>query len=174
MVREIEIKVMLDCDTVETVRGRLLGLGARPVSRRREEDIYYAHPCRDFRVTDEALRLRRSGDETRLTYKGPRTIVGGAKSREEIEVEAPGDIAAILERLGFQPRVRVVKEREYYKLPGALVSLDKVEGLGCFVEAESRGASPEELERILEEIGARGERVEESYAELVARASGMG
>jgi adenylate cyclase class IV len=50
------------------------------------------------------------------------------------------------------------------------VTLDTVEGLGAFVELESRGAPVERLLEILKLLGA-GEIVSETYAELAARAA---
>src|SRR4051794_13543350 len=37
-----------------------------------QSDQYFAHPCRDFAATDEALRIRVVGDESFVTYKGPK------------------------------------------------------------------------------------------------------
>ena len=71
-----------------------------------QEDIYLSHPSRDFRVTNEALRIRRIGDENRITYKGPR-LSGPTKTREEIEISLDhGQVAfeqllRLLENLGF-------------------------------------------------------------------------
>ena len=50
-----------------------------------QEDTYFSHPARDFAVTNEAFRIRRLGDENRITYKGPRRS-GPTKTREEIEI----------------------------------------------------------------------------------------
>ncbi len=36
------------------------------------EDTYLRHPCRDFRATDEAFRVRVVNETCCLTYKGPR------------------------------------------------------------------------------------------------------
>ncbi len=53
-------------------------------------DIYFSHPVRDFARTNEAFRIRRLGQENRITYKGPRRS-GPTKTREEIEIPvAPG------------------------------------------------------------------------------------
>ena len=48
-------------------------------------DTYFSHPVRDFARTNEAFRIRRLGQENRITYKGPRRS-GPTKTREEIEI----------------------------------------------------------------------------------------
>ena len=174
MGREVEVKLRVDCGDLSLLRERLAGEGARFAGAEREVDTYYLHPCRDFLATDEALRLRRDSRGLVLTYKGPRVSVGGVKGREEIEVEVRGDVGAILERLGFTPGVVVAKDREYYELPGALVTLDRVEGLGCFVEVESRGLGGEELMGLVDRLGVRGSVVEKTYAELAAERLALG
>ncbi len=148
-------------------------------------DLYYQHPCRDFGETDEALRLRRAGDRTVLTYKGPR--VGEEKSREEVEVEVEdfGAMDKILRKLGFEPleRVKVKKRREVYRVKFAgrevEVTLDEVEGLGTFLELECSVKDRSEIERaekdlrrLAEELGAEGERIRKSYLEMLMERAG--
>ncbi|MFN9040839.1 MAG: class IV adenylate cyclase, partial [Planctomyces sp.] len=75
-----------------------------------EQDEYFNHPARDFRQTDEALRIRRIGGELILTWKGPR-LDALSKSRRELEVpfDVPADdidtrlqtLTEILLALGF-------------------------------------------------------------------------
>jgi len=167
---EVEVKLRVPCEELEALARRLGEAGSQPVESR-EEDVYYSHPCRSFLATDEALRVRLSRGRVRVTYKGPR-LPGRFKARVEIEAVAEGDVGALLEALGFHPAVRVVKHRRYYSLDGATVALDRVEGLGCFVEVEA--PTEEELARALEALGVEGEPVQETYAELVARRGGPG
>ena len=168
MAEEVEVKARAE---PEEVRRRLAELGARPVGVEEQKDVYFEHPCRSLLAGDEALRLRVAGERAELTYKGPRKP-GCAKSRLEVTVPV-GDAAAaktLLELLGFREAVRVRKRRELYMLGDVEVALDTVEGLGAFVELESRGAPVERLLEILKLLGA-GEIVSETYAELAARAA---
>src|SRR5690349_9059356 len=48
-------------------------------------DRYFAHPCRDFATTDEALRIRSNGGRSFVTYKGAK-IDTITKTRHEIEL----------------------------------------------------------------------------------------
>ncbi len=119
-----------------------------------QSDQYYAHPCRDFAATDEALRIRTVGDKSFVTYKGPK-LDATTKTRREIELplgatdrDGP-QFASLLEALGFT-RVTIVRKRRRtfritsgeYEVDGAL---DELDGLGCFVELELQ-ANDENLE----------------------------
>src|SRR4051812_30732689 len=63
---EIEIKFRV-ADHEDLVR-RLGERGGVPGPEIDQEDLYLAHPARDFGRTDEAFRLRRDGDANRITY----------------------------------------------------------------------------------------------------------
>src|SRR3974377_2350927 len=64
---------------------RLVEMGAITAEMVDHEDIYLSHPAQDFAQTGEAFRIRRLGQENRITYKGPRRS-GPTKTREEIEI----------------------------------------------------------------------------------------
>src|SRR5689334_3657260 len=67
---EVEAKYRTP-DWSQVVR-TLIGWGAVAEEPREEEDQYFNAPDRDFRQTDEAVRLRRVGSANKLTYKGPK------------------------------------------------------------------------------------------------------
>ncbi|RUL88549.1 class IV adenylate cyclase [Tautonia sociabilis] len=149
---EVEMKFR-DADH-EELAARLAELGAERGEQVEQEDIYLAHPSRDFRETDEALRLRRDGSENRVTYKGPK-LAGPTKTREELELSyEPGlDALAMMERLfvnlGFRPVATIRKRRVGYRLDfegrPMQVGLDSVEGLGSFAEVEAIAHGPADL-----------------------------
>jgi adenylate cyclase class 2 len=127
------------------LRRRLLDAGANFGDTLAQADTYFAHPGRDFATTDEALRIRTTGDDNRITYKGPKRqhVV---KTRREIELplasgaENAAQFAELLELLGFRPVATVRKRRQEATLAwnGRMVNaaLDTVEGLGEFCEIE--------------------------------------
>lgn len=141
---EVEVKYRLA--DASTVIDRLRSMGAQERAATKHADLYLAHPNRDFAQTDEALRLRRIGDENHVTYKGPKRG-GPAKIREEIEIPfASGpnrfsELSTVFERLGFRPVALVEKTRAefLYEVAGRTVSftLDDVGELGRFVEIET-------------------------------------
>lgn len=111
----IELEIKVPCPDLNGLERRLKELGAEHVEDLDQEDVYFSHPVRDFGVTDEALRLRRENDRSRITYKGPK-MDSDTKMREEIElgVEDLSRMSSVLERVGFKPFLRVAKSRTVY------------------------------------------------------------
>lgn len=152
----LEIELKSRVRALAPIRRRVLGLGGKRIGTQVEQDMYFFHPCRDFGATDEALRVRRAGNAAFITYKGPRQP-GIAKTRAEIQVgvASAAQAAAILRRLGFRVFGRVRKRRESYSLDNATVCLDRVDGLGAFVEIERLGNDRAAAERRLLALGRK-------------------
>ena len=141
---EVELKFRV-ADPVAL--GKLLadraGVAPEPVDH---EDLYFAHPSRDFASTGEAFRIRGEGDRNRITYKGAKRS-GPTKTREEVEVDfasgldARGDLRLIFERLGFTLVASVRKRRGSYEFEvegrTLTVTVDHLEALGDFAEVET-------------------------------------
>lgn len=176
---EAEVKLALSHDDEVLLRARLAALGATVIGTHEQADSYLAHPLRDFRQTDEALRLRLDDGALRVTYKGPK-LDPPRKTREEIEFALATDLATastLFERLGFRPAATVRKLRAEWRiatLHDAVVSIDEVLDLGTFCElevatesvAEGRAALAELQERLgLSHLAP----IPDSYLELLAR-----
>jgi len=144
------------------LEAKLVGLAARFREPVEQVDRYFAHPCRDFVKTDEALRLRRVGDDVATTWKGPR-IDSATKTRLELELglapvpPLPGGPRGgqatldrwteLLEALGFR-RVRDVAKRRraarvHWQGTEVEAALDRVAGIGDFLELELQAAEGE-------------------------------
>lgn len=143
MQYEVEQKFPV-ADLSDTER-RLVELDARFDEPVFQSDGYLAHPSRDFRSTDEALRIRRVGNDCCITYKGPK-IDKTTKTRREIELPLAGGpdgadrFRELLLALGFSPVADVNKTRRtahlVYQGKPVEIALDEVDGLGVFVELE--------------------------------------
>ncbi len=172
----VELEVKYRLRDVELVKLKLKQMGAKLKSIVREEDYYFNHPCRDFRVTDEALRVRvKNSDELELTYKGPRKS-NRTKLREEVNVKITSpldDILALLSFLGFKHVYTLKKTREIYEIGDYTITIDYVEDLGSFIEIEYKGSGDNlrELEdnllRFAKSLGLAGKPILKSYLELV-------
>ena len=135
------------------IRRRLVALGAEFGEPLEQADSYFAHPARDFAKTDEALRLRQVGEQSFITYKGPK-LDAQTKTRREIELPVACGPAAVeqfselLLALGFRRVLTVWKRREpgHFMRDGQEVhiALDHIEPLGDFLELEI-AASEESL-----------------------------
>jgi adenylate cyclase class 2 len=144
MSYEVEVKYRA-VDHGQLIR-LLTEAGAARKGSVRQEDIYFSHPSRDFALTNEAFRIRRIGDENRITYKGPRRS-GPTKTREEIEIAmAEGSepfcqLVRLFEVLGFHSVATIRKQREAFHLRfrdhEMEIALDSAEGLGAFAEIET-------------------------------------
>lgn len=170
---EVEVKVRAQHADVER---RLEDLGAERVAEKKQEDVYFAAPHRDFASTDEALRVRREDGDAYVTYKGPK-MDDETKTREEHEtfVGDADEACALFKSLGFKEYGVVEKHRRVYEIDDATVTLDDVDGLGEFVEVEREIADDTDTEEpraavlgTLESLGLDPNgSVRESYLELL-------
>ena len=165
---EIEVKFRLDREVEEAIR-QFATFEIEKV----EEDIYFNSPSRDFRVTHEALRVRRDVEGFSITYKGPK-VDSETKSREEIKLGVDDFEAAVelLKKLGFRESGRVVKRRRIYRAGKAIICLDDVEELGKFVEIEVECDDLEKGKQTVFEIASRlgfdrKDSIRRSYLEMV-------
>lgn len=141
---EIELKYRSDDPAV--AERKLRAMGAELLGSHPEHDTYFNAPDRDFAKTGEAVRLRRSGAVTKLTYKGPKLQNARVKTRIEVELPlAYGDTSAevaeqFLTGLGYRTVAVVKKQRKEFHLPrgqfAVTACLDDVDGVGHYVELE--------------------------------------
>lgn len=175
----LEVELKYPVENLLTVRQQLEALGGKSLSSDWENDIYFCPPKGNYVDTDEALRLRRTGEKLLLTYKGPRSDPH-SKSRPEIEVElrSPAffdQACLLLEHLGYYACASLTKERSNYELCwqgyAVKVSLDNVQNLGTFVELETKVPADQlqpartALEHLAKKLGLRNAE-RRSYLEL--------
>lgn len=147
-----EIESKYPVDAPDALIERIALEGGIFVSENRNEDTYYNHPCRDFAVTGEALRIRRIDGQPLITYKAPKVATvdqqlgGDVKAREELEWRLdPGDLDGsamrrLLTHLGFREVATVDKTRKTYRI-GAVddaltITIDAVDSVGNYAEIE--------------------------------------
>jgi adenylate cyclase, class 2 len=147
MINHWEIEQKFEVEDAEALRSHLAAQGFVLIDIETNSDIYFRHPCRDFRLTDEAFRVRQVNERCCLTYKGPR-LPGPVKSRPELELEVQAaqrlQWLEMLERLGFVPLPAVEKRRHNYQrvahdsapFSQIHVTIDEVEQLGTYAELE--------------------------------------
>ncbi|MHA1915689.1 MAG: class IV adenylate cyclase [Promethearchaeota archaeon] len=159
------------------------------------EDTYYNMPkgLRDFKQTDEALRLRKSirfdktktGEEREteyyFTYKGKK-LDNLTKTRRELDIriDTIDTMKELLNQLGFQEVLTVQKERELYyfeyknyKIEALIDYLPNLKS--HFMEVEYLSVSKDEIEEsrnvLFEFLSLFGiskqESITKSYLELI-------
>ncbi|MFH0848402.1 MAG: class IV adenylate cyclase [archaeon] len=126
--RNVELKARIF--SASRTRARLREIGAKRVSRLRQVDTY-------FRVNKGRLKLRKVSARTaQLVFYQRRDLPGPKESKVMLlPVRAPKRLFEILSTaLG---RLTVVdKTRELYRYGGISIHVDKVRGLGDFIEFE--------------------------------------
>jgi len=191
---EVEIKVKIE--NPDDMRKKFIEHSGIYKMSLLHEDTYFNMPegLRDFRKSDEALRIRKSIEshidrkEPRqkpkyfITYKGQK-MDSTTKTRKELEsiVEEGETLRDILKLLGFREIFTVKKERELYEFE---YQGHKVEALvdylpilkEHFIEVEIGTDSKEEIDKatrvlfdFLNIFGIREEQsIRKSYLELIA------
>jgi len=154
MSYEYEVEVKYRSVDHDHLTRRLHELGAVPGATSDQADLYLNHPARDFAATGEALRIRRLGNENRITYKGVKHA-GPTKTRREIEIPfGTGDPAfnqllELMQLLSFRPVATIRKRRESFHLTyrdhKLEIALDTTETLGDFAEIEALAANQADL-----------------------------
>ena len=170
--RETEIKLRLA--SAEAARERLRRLGAQVVRERHFEDnVLFDDAEGSLRARGTVLRLRRTPHGAVLTFKGPRAIEGGVKSREEREttVGDADEVRAILRNLGYRPQFRYQKHRETWTHRGQEIEVDETP-IGSFLEIEG---DAEGIHAVAAELGfSPSDYVIESYVGLFLAGGGQG
>jgi predicted adenylyl cyclase CyaB len=168
----LNIELKAHCDDLGRLRAVCESLGAEGQEPERQVDTY-------FNVSHGRLKLRElleAGAE--LIYYVRDDIAGARESHYELyTAEDPEALKSMLTAaLGVS--VVVAKRREIFILGNVRIHLDKVQGLGGFVELEGIVDEPRELALVADEVQGIQQAlgidpqslVKESYAVLVGRA----
>jgi len=178
----LEVEMKFAVEDLTSLEARLLrDFAAEQVSQVHEADHYFNAPDRDFALTDEALRVRRIGNFSWITYKGPRQATT-TKTRVEIEVplqegeQHAQDILELFSNLGYRPVGVVRKTRRTFRLTRSdlevRVCLDQVDQVGSFAEIEIVVHQPdlEKAQQIVLDLARRiglSEMERRSYLKLL-------
>jgi adenylate cyclase class 2 len=169
-----ETEVKLRVPSAQAARELLRRSGASLVRERHFEDnVLFDDRAGSLRGSGTVLRLRTTPHVAVLTFKGPREIEGGVKSREEREsaVEAPEQVRAILGNLGYRPLFRYQKYRETWSHRGQEIEVDETP-IGAFLEIEGDTAG---IHAVAAELGfSPSDYLTESYAGLFFAGGGQG
>jgi len=171
MARNIEIKARIA--SVESLLPRAQALAGAPPRLIGQDDSFFAVP-------QGRLKLRQFADGSAELIHYQRADSTAAKASDYVRVPVP-DPAALREALaracGLLGRVR--KQRWLLLVGPTRVHLDRVEGLGDFIELEVvlRDGQPDAegvatAERLMTELGLAGaERLAGAYLDLLAASS---
>ena len=163
---EIEKKYRLTKGQRPAIEQRLRALGASSRAVEHEENTLYRGGRLDFGSC--ALRLRRVGSRTILTFKQRLPSKSPIKHQQEEETEVANADAlhAILTALGFRPALVYEKRRTRWRMGRAEIVIDELPfGLFMEIEASEKQIARVEVQLEIEELPA----VMETYPMLTAR-----
>jgi len=163
MPQEIEVKFALK-DRVDLVR-KLHDIGGQRLYPETFEDNIVLDRRGELRTKGSLLRVRKFGKYSLATYKGPMSIEGGIKSREEVQtgVESFELAIQLFDALGFKPVFRYQKFREVWRLRDVEVVIDRTP-IGDYFEIEG---AMETIRSVATELGMNMDQaLRQTYADL--------
>src|SRR5215212_10377188 len=163
MSTEIEVKFPLR-DRNELVR-KLLEIGGQRLYPETFEDNIVLDRRGELRTKGALLRVRKFGKYSIATYKGPMSIEGGVKTRDEVQtgVESFELAIQLFDTLGYKPVFRYQKFREVWRVRDVEVVLDRTP-IGNYFEIEG---PLDVIRAVAEELGMNMDAgIRQSYADL--------
>lgn len=166
MPKDIEIEIQVQVEKIEPLLDFLAKSG-QFVEEKRQVDEYFTPQHRDFlavRPAVEWLRLRNSNGAFYFNYKNWHLDEQGKShycDEYETKIDDIGQLKKILQAINFQSLTVVDKFRKIYLYQDYEVAIDKIAGLGDFVEIEYKGASQDidpkiitdEMVKFLKDLG---------------------
>jgi adenylate cyclase class 2 len=167
-MRLVNVEIKARCPDPAKIRALLEAKGARFAGADHQVDTY-------FRVASGRLKLRQGNIENALIFYRRPDQQGPKESDVALYPVAPGSELRPLLAEALGVLATVDKQREIYFIANVKFHIDRVEGLGDFVEIEAagkegaeRGALSRQCRSYMELFGiAEDELVSKSYSDLV-------
>ncbi len=181
----IEAEIKLPAADLAGIRMKLLKMGFKETLLIEERDTYFDNRQGDIRANGQALRVRETKDRrtgksrAQINFKGKK-LDDCTMTREELETGVEdGEICRnILRAIGYIPAdPEVRKDRIMLQKESVTACLDKVYGLGEFLELEiladseeKKDAAPGQIESILNGLGYQiSDTVRTSYLSMLQK-----
>jgi adenylate cyclase class 2 len=165
----VEIEVKIKVGDHASLKENLVNLGARlEKERSRETNILYDYPSQLLYKRKQALRLRKIGAKTFLTFKGTPQKSRKFKIREEYETEVKNErqTKKILKSLGFVPVFSYQKKRTVFRKGHLKICLDEL-AIGNFMELEGKR---NEITKLTKALGfSRTDFIKQDYIQLLSQ-----
>jgi adenylate cyclase class 2 len=177
----LEVEVKLPVADREKLLRDLGALDFKETETVRETDTYYTSRFHDMIQRDEALRIRTIENlhtgkgYSVITYKGAKQDkVSMTRTEYETEIADVDTGKKILEGIGFYPVQQVGKVRTTCVCGDMTACVDRVDGLGDFLEIEimaeegGREAALARIENMLDKLGfSMAETTRNSYLSML-------
>jgi adenylate cyclase class 2 len=170
----IEVEIKIEIDNFEEIKAKVATIG-KLIKSIHQVDDYFIPNHRDFFARKpcpiEWMRIRTNPDKVIFEYDRAINMQenGDYEYAEEYEtvISEPEEFRKILNFLDFKKVVNIDKQREYWNCGDIEVALDKIEGLGTFIEAEAKGDFKDSTEakrdclKFLEDLGIENPEAKE-------------
>ncbi len=142
----VEVEIKIEIDNFEEIKAKVSGVG-KLIKSIKQVDDYLVPSHRDFFAQkphpNEWLRIRTNPDKVIFEYDKSinKKENGEQECAEEYEtkISDAGEFRKILNFLDFKKVITVDKKREYWDCGDLEIALDKIAGLGSFIEVEAKG-----------------------------------
>ena len=165
----VEIEIKIKVKDLGSVEGKILNQGAKLEKERFfEENTLYDFPSETLYKKRQALRLRKIGKRTFLTFKGTPQKSRKFKIRDEYETEVKHQkqLKKILKSLGLVPVFDYQKYRKVFKKGPLKINLDET-SVGNFVEMEGER---NEIVKFAKALGfSKDEFMKLDYVQLIKK-----
>jgi len=165
----VEIEIKIKVKGLSATEGKILHTGAKLEKERFfEENTLYDFPSGILYKKRQALRLRKIGKKTFLTFKGPPQKSRKFKIRDEYETEVKHQkqLKKILKSLGLVPVFDYQKYRTVFRKGPLKICLDET-SIGNFVEMEGER---NEIVKFAKDLGfSKDEFIKLDYVQLSKR-----
>lgn len=156
-MKDTEIEIQVRVDSVTNLIA-FLKQNAKHLHSTYQIDEYYTPKHRNFtspRPIKEWLRLRCAENENSITYKNWIYDKSGRSwhcDEYETKIENLDQIKKMFRAINFKLLIKVNKKREIWKYKAFEISIDKVKGLGKFIEIEYKGKSQKKISEIVHDM----------------------
>ncbi len=165
----VEIEIKIKVKDLSSVEGNILRQGAKLEKERFfEENTLYDFPSEALYKKRQALRLRKIGQKTFLTFKGTPQKSRKFKIRDEYETEVKHQkqLQKILKSLGLAPVFDYQKYRKVFKKGSLKINLDETSA-GNFLEMEGER---NEIVKFAKALGfSKNEFIKLDYVQLIKK-----
>ncbi len=175
---EVEIKAKLK--NLSIVKNKLLKLGAKLGKSKKQLDNFYKSKNKarsTLKPGSYILRIRESGNDKFLTFKAL-TPIKGVWEEYEVRIDSTKEMQKILEKLDLIKVFSIEKLRIPGKLGEFEFNLDKVKGLGSFIEigliAKDGEKAQNKIIELFSKLGISKKQLERrGYGEIVSAKMGI-
>jgi len=147
--REIEVR-FLEIDKEALIK-KLLKVGARDLGDIMLEEIIFYDPELKWRAENKFVRIRKSGEKIKMTYKHNKEQTIDSAVEIELEIHDIKKAEAFLEQMGLEAFRHQQKKRHTFELNGTTIDIDTWPKIPTYVEIE--GTSEEQIKSVSEKLG---------------------